>query len=160
VANLRLDPAIVPSIICPIHNPEGVKVEPDGNVPDVGGFSTIDAVSMLESTGYQASVTWDLSAPQLFGTVAGQSPAAGTPAPPGSRVVVVIAGPEPGTIIPGVVGLHRYDAAAGLASLGQDVRIVVLAQADHTDPEPGIVWSQAPMAGAGVTGTVTLWVNP
>jgi penicillin-binding protein 1A len=160
VANLRLDPAAAPSIVCPIHNPTGLTIAFDGTVPDVRSFSTLDAVTLLESAGYAVTISWDLSAPQVPGSVARQSPGAGSQAPRGSAVAIVIAGPEPGTIIPGIVGRYRNEAVFALESLGQEVRVIVSPDPDKDEPEPGVVWAQGPDAGTKVTGVVTIWVNP
>jgi penicillin-binding protein 1A len=160
VADLRLDPSTAPSIVCPIHNPQGLTVANDGTVPAVTSFSTLDAVTLLESAGYRVAISWDLSAPESPGTVAYQHPVAGTLAAPGSQVAITIAGPEPGTIIPGVVGRTLGEAVLALESLGQEVRVIMSDDPDHPDLASGIVWAQGPDAGSKVSGAVTIWVAP
>jgi penicillin-binding protein 1A len=160
VADVRVDPASAPTIVCPIHNPRGLGALSDGMVPDVVAFTTLDAVSLIEASGYRVGISWDLASPGVPGTVARQSPGSGTRLDPGSVVTIVVAGPEPMTIVPGVVGWSRDDAVTGLTALGMAVRVVAAPEPGQDTPEPGVVWGQRPAAGAPVEATVTVWVNP
>ena len=158
VANVELRESAVPSIVCPIHNPEGLSVLADGHVPDVATYTLVDAVTVLEASGYSISLVW-VEVPQVPGTVIGQFPAAGSDLPVGSTVEVVVAGPEPGTVAPDVVGRHRADAVLRLEAVGQEVRIIEVAN-PAGGTEPYRVWAQVPAAGDAVTGEVTIWVQP
>lgn len=89
----------------------------------------------------------------------GQFPAAGSDLPVGSAVEVVVAGPEPGTVAPDVVGRHRADAVLRLEAVGQEVRIIEVADPDGGS-EPYRVWAQVPAAGDPVGGEATIWVQP
>jgi penicillin-binding protein 1A len=158
VATIQLKRSAVPSIVCPIHNPEGLAVLADGHVPSVETYTIVDAVSVLEAAGYSIELLW-ANVPQVPGTVIGQFPAAGSELPVGSRVELVVAGPEPGTVAPDVIARHRADAVERLTAVGLQVTVIVV-----TDPSgataPYRVWAQAPGAGEAVTGEATIWVQP
>lgn len=100
VVHVRVHPAVVPSVVCPIHNPPGLATVPDGTVPTVAGFDLVDAVLLLEAYGFSASVSWDPTSTLPDGTIQRQDPAPGTPLSGGAEVTIVIAGPEPGTEVP------------------------------------------------------------
>jgi len=159
VADVELPAALVPSIVCPIHNPQGLAILQDGVVPTIEAFSIVDAVSLLEAGGYEVELVWDDGSAQVPGTVIGQVPVAGTALGPGSLVQVVAAGPEPGTVVPDVVGRHRADALARLEADGQQVTVIVLDDPTGT-AESLRVWAQVPAAGEPVSGRATVWVNP
>jgi penicillin-binding protein 1A len=158
VADIQLKASSVPRIVCPIHNPEGLTVLADGTVPAVGTYTIVDAVSVLEAAGYTIGLLW-ADVPQVPGTVIGQFPAAGSDFPIGSKVELVVAGPEPGTIAPDVLGRHRSDATERLTAVGQEVTVIVVAD-PNTAVEPYRVWAQMPGPGEPVTGRATIWVQP
>ncbi len=160
VATVQLQPAIVPSIVCPIHNPAGIAARADGTVPDVGSLSVVDAVSLLEASGYVITLTWGTETAYLPGTVLGQFPSAGTPLAQGTAVEVIVAGPEPGTAVPDTIGSHRAEAIARLAAVGLDVNVIPLEDPDGISG--GLqVWAQVPGPGEPVPqGRVTIWVSP
>jgi penicillin-binding protein 1A len=158
VAEVQLKAAAVPRIVCPIHNPEGLAVLADGTVPEVGTYTIVDAVSVLEAAGYSIELLW-ADVPQVPGTVIGQFPAPGTELSIGSKVELVVAGPEPGTITPDVVGRHRSDATERLTAVGQEVTVIVVSN-PNAAVEPYRVWAQMPGPGEPVTGRATIWVQP
>jgi len=161
VANVSLRPAVVPSIICPIHNPQGVAVRADGTVPDVAQHSLVEAVTLLEASGYQVSISWDMESRLVPGVITRQQPEAGVALVAGDEVRLFVAGPEPGTVLPDVVGRRRADARKRLEAVGASVTVVTL---EDPTPDPDIgsfqVWAQLPAPGEPVTGQVTIWVTP
>ena len=162
VATVRLRPAVVPSIICPIHNPQGVAVHDDGTVPGVEGFGIVDAVMLLENGNYDVKISWTAESEHVTpGTIVVQNPTANAALEPGLTVSIVVAGPEPGTVVPDVTGRHSVDAVARLEGAGNAVDVITLA--DSTPDEstaPNLVWSQVPGGAEPTTGRVTIWVQP
>jgi penicillin-binding protein 1A len=162
VATVHLHPDAVPTVPCPIHNPEGLSLPASGIVPEVVGRDLAEAVSWLEAAGYQATAQWVGAAGRVPGTVLVQYPAADSTLAPGAEVALTVVGPEPGTAVPDVAGLPAADARAVLEAYGLTVEVVI-------GPEPsggaavqhqGLVWSQSPAAGAPPQSPVTLLVNP
>ena len=162
VADLQVHPALVPSVVCPIHNPPGMVINDDGTVPTVAGHSTVDAVLLLEASGLTPVLTWDPSNTFFSpGTVLRQDPAPGTVLLGGSKVTLVIAGPEPGTGTPRVLGMDAIRARDTLEALGLAVDVIVLADPIPDDAfEDGAVWAQSPGPGERLRDRVTIWVNP
>ncbi|MDX1692075.1 MAG: transglycosylase domain-containing protein, partial [Acidimicrobiia bacterium] len=160
VAQVQLRAAVVPSIVCPIHNPQGVAVRADGTVPEVLLYDLIDAVSYLEASGYEVAIGWDDVADLVPGTIIAQEPEAGTPLPAGSEVHITASGPEPGTSTPDLIGRHRADATERLEALGVSVMVIEL-EDPTPDPEigPFEVWAQAPGPGEPIGDTVTIWID-
>ena len=159
VADVELPVALVPSIVCPIHNPQGLAALADGVVPAIDSFGIVEAVSLLEAGGYDVQLVWDDESPQVPGTVIGQVPDAGTALGADGVVQVIAAGPEPGTILPDVVGRHRADAIARLEADGQLVTVIMLDD-PYGSTESLRVWAQVPAPGEPVSGRATVWVNP
>jgi penicillin-binding protein 1A len=163
VASVSLRPAAVPSIVCPIHNPQGIAVHADGTVPRVDEHGLVEAVTLLEASGYAVSISWNAASELLPGMIEGQEPPAGTVLPAGQEVTLSIAGPEPGTVMPSVVGRHRADAVARLETLGAIVTVIEL---EDPQPDPDIdigpagVWAQLPSPGEAFDSDVTIWVIP
>ncbi len=168
VQRLQVPAAEVPSVICPIHNPQGLVDISPGTVPDVIGLDLAAAVDLLTGTGYRTSVTWDVPGPLAPGTVYGQDPSASFPAAAGSVVRLTVAGPEPGVgpasgeVVPTVLGIPSQDAVGRLTAVGLTAVVVVEAEADPyaADARRGLVWSQQPAGGAPRSSPVTIWVNP
>jgi beta-lactam-binding protein with PASTA domain len=134
----------------------------DGTVPDVEHLGITDAVALLEAGGYEIRVSWVPESPYMTpGTIAEQQPQPGADLHSGSTVEIAVAGPAPGTVIPGVVGRHYLDAQARLEGAGNVVTIVEMA-----DPSPddntasNLVWGQFPSGDEPTTGRVTIWVQP
>jgi penicillin-binding protein 1A len=162
VATVQLRPAVVPSIICPIHNPQGLVVADRGTVPEVEGFGVTDAVMLLEASGYDIRISWTAESEYVTpGTIVSQSPESFSALEAGQVVAIAVAGPEPGTIIPNVTGRHRIDAVARLEGTGLTVDIITLIDpTPDEDTASNLVWAQYPASGEPVGGTVTIWVQP
>ena len=161
IASVRLEAGHVPSIICPIHNPDGVTIQAEGTVPVVESLSMIQAVGVLESAGYDVHLAWALETPYLPGTIIGQFPAAGTALGVGGVVEIVASGPQPGTVAPDVVGRDHADALARLDAAGLVVaEVFIAASGTSSAATPLRVWAQAPAPGEPVDGKVTIWLSP
>lgn len=161
VATVQLETSSVPSIVCPIHNPDGVRTIVAGTVPDVGSLPVLDAVAQVEAAGYAVRLVFGVETAHVPGTVIGQFPAAGADLPAGEVVELVAAGPEPGTVAPDVVGRERTDALHRLDAVGLVVTVVlVTTPGPPPDPERLTVWAQLPAAGEPVDGTITVWLTP
>lgn len=162
VATVRLRPAVVPSIVCPIHNPQGLAVQTRGTVPSVESFGIVEAVTLLEAGAYGVRVSWAPESEYVTpGTIVAQSPPPDTELEPGRTVEIVVAGPEPGTIIPDVKGRHRIDAILRLEGAGNTVDIITMADpTPDEDTASNLVWGQFPAGGDPTTGRVTIWVEP
>ncbi len=162
VQRIQVPADAVPSVICPIHNPEGLGDVGTGTVPDVLGTNIAAAVGALEAAGYGATVDWDEPGPLAPGTVYGQDPGPDFPAAAGSLVRLTVAGPAPGSQVPSVLGLTTDEAADRLRSAGLVATVVETPEADPDDAadRTGRVWAQQPAAGSDKAGGVTIWVNP
>jgi penicillin-binding protein 1A len=162
VATVHVSPDDVPTVPCPIHNPEGLALPSPGFVPEVLGRDLAEAVAWLEAAGYQATAEWVGAPGRIPGTVLVQHPAADSPLAPGAEVALTVVGPEPGTATPDVVGLAAADARHALEAYGFVVRVVIGPEPNPGDAtlHRGRVWWQSPAAGATPQGTITLSVNP
>ena len=162
VHRIQMPADSVPSVICPIHNPAGLTEIGAGTVPDVIGLDIAGAVEKLEAAGYSVAADWDEPGPLFPGTVYAQDPQESVAAQAGATVRLTVAGPEPGTVTPFVLGLLRDDALALLNAAGLQVEVITRAESDPEDASArtGAVWSQQPASGAPLTGNVTIWVNP
>jgi penicillin-binding protein 1A len=160
VAEVQVSPDAAPTVVCPIHNPEGLDEITAGLVPDVTGRPVDEAVALLEIAGYEVALRWDPGASAAPGTVVAQDPAPDAHGH-GNVVTVHLAGPEPGTTVPGVLGARRSVAVAYLRALGLHVEVYDRAE-DGGVPagREGRVWAQLPAEGTLVGGPVTIWVNP
>jgi penicillin-binding protein 1A len=162
VAGEDLPPGEVPTVICPIHNPSDIVGIGAGEVPPVIGLELGAAVSALNRAGYEVRLDWEDGGNLEQGTIFGQSPDPGVPAQAGTLVTLTLAGPEPGSEVPGVLGLRRVEAEAEFAVYGIPVQVIEQAESIATDAarRAGRVWKQSPAAGADATDTVTIWINP
>jgi len=151
-----------PNVICPVHNPSGVVAAGSGVLPDVIGSDLGAAVAALNSAGFQVKVEYQDGGSLSPGTVFGQNPSVGFPAQAGSTVRLAVAGPEPGSVVPSVVGFPVEHAVSELSTIGVKVEVVELAESNPDDASrrAGVVWKQDPGPGASATGTVRLWANP
>ncbi len=112
-----------PNVICPIHNPSGVVAVGSGELPDVIGRDLGTAVAALSAAGFQVKVDYQDGGSLAPGTVFGQNPSAGFPAQAGSAVRLVVAGPEPGSVVPSVVGFPIGQALSELSAIGVTVEV-------------------------------------
>jgi penicillin-binding protein 1A len=162
VARVQLPADAVPTVVCPIHNPQGVVGIGAGEVPSVIGLDLSGAVSELTAHGYDATVEWQDGGQLAQGTVFNQSPSAGFPAQSGSPVSLIVAGPAPGSVLPSLLGFQIDHAFSELEEFGFTVDVRVEAESDPEDAarRSGMVWKQDPAPGTTPTGPVVLWANP
>ncbi len=159
---VRLPAERAPTVICPIHNPEGLSALGSGLSPDLIGLGLQDAVGLLSGLGFQVSIAWDDVGPLALGTVFSQDPQPGAAAQEGSLVKIRVAGPEPGSTVPTVLGLPGDEAISRLDGAGLASQLLVLPESDPADAvrRSGLVWKQDPASGAPRPDVVTVWVNP
>ena len=159
---IRLPAEDAPTVVCPIHNPQGLGPIASGVAPDLLGLDLQDAVTLLARGGFVTSLAWADAGPLAQGTVFAQDPAAGTGAGRGSTVRLTVAGPEPGSTVPAVLGLPLVEATVRFEEGNVAFQVLVLAEADPGDAirRTGLVWKQDPAAGELLPGLVTIWVNP
>jgi penicillin-binding protein 1A len=163
VQRLRLSRDSAPTIVDPLHNPEGIVSIGAGVTPDVTDVDLATAVAILTAAGYQATVEWSGEGPLTPGTVFSQNPPSGSAAQEGSTIRLLVAGPAPGSTVPAVLGFPVAEATARLGEAGAEFQVLTLAEADPDDARSrsGMVWKQSPAAGTQITdGPVTIWVNP
>ncbi|MGZ8784267.1 MAG: PBP1A family penicillin-binding protein [Acidimicrobiia bacterium] len=162
VQRIQVPSGDAPNVICPIHNPSGVIAVGSGELPDVIGSDLGAAVAALTAAGFQVKVDYEDGGSLAAGTVFGQNPSAGFPAQAGSTVRLAVAGPEPGSVVPSVVGFPLGQALSELSTIGVSVEVIEAAESNPDDASrrAGVVWKQDPAPGAPAIGTVTLWANP
>jgi len=153
---------VAPSVVCPIHNPLGIGAEGTGSVPDVTGLTVAAAVAELTDHGYHTLLDWVPASPLTPGTVFGVSPAPGSAAAEGTSVTLRIAGPEPGSAVPAVLGLPLDEAISRLEDAGRIFEVVTEAESIPEDAarRSGLIWKQDPAGGAVSDSVVRIWVNP
>ena len=133
----------VPAALCTIHKPKSVPV------PDVTGKSLDAARSLLEKAGFKVSTTEDPQSSEPAGTVAQQTPAAGSLVTQGQTVALVVSSAAPqaaATMVPTFQGLEI--AAARL--LADQVGLALNESTEVGPDPPGTVVSQAPAPGTAV----------
>lgn len=162
VHTLRLPLGAAPTVVCPIHNPEGIGGVEAGTIPNVVGLDLAAAVSALTTLGHATTVEWVTGDGVAQGTVFDQEPEPGVGAAAGATVHLLVGGPEPGAVAPGLLGQRVEDATAHLAAAGIAHQVLTTPEDDAAMAagRSGIVWKQTPAGGAAVSGIVTLWVNP
>jgi hypothetical protein len=162
VHRIQVPAGDAPNVICPVHNPSGVVAVGSGVLPDVIGADLGAAVAALNAAGFQVKVDYQDGGSLTPGTVFGQNPSIGFPAQAGSTVRLTVAGPEPGSVVPSVVGFPVDHAVSELSAIGVRVEVIEAAESNPDDAlrRSGVVWKQDPGPGASATGTVRLWANP
>ncbi len=162
VHRIQVPSGDAPNVICPIHNPSGVVAVGSGELPDVIGSDLGTAVAALSAAGFQVKVDYQDGGSLAPGTVFGQNPSAGFPAQAGTAVRLAVAGPEPGSVVPSVVGFPLGQAISELSAIGVSIDVIEAAESNPDDASrrTGVVWKQDPAPGAAATGTVTIWANP
>ena len=152
----------VPTVVCPIHNPSGVVAAGSGDVPDVIGMNLEDAVGLIQDAGFQTRVEWANGGTLAPGTIFNQDPSPGFPAQTGTAIRLTLAGPEPGSVIPSVLGFQLDHARSELDQLGVQAAVHIEPESDPDDAarRTGMVWKQDPAPGSPAEGIVTLWANP
>jgi penicillin-binding protein 1A len=162
VQRIEVPADLAPTLICPVHNPADLSHLDTQVTPDLIGLDLASALELLALTGQGTTVTWADGDPLPAGTVFGQDPPPGAEAVAGTSVRLTVAGPEPGTTVPAVLGLPRAVAEQRLEEASVTPTVVVEAESDPEDAarRAGLVWKQDPAAGASNTVAVTIWVNP
>lgn len=163
VARIRVPADQVPTVVCPVHNPAGIVEAGASTVPDVIGLDLGAAIEALTAAGFDNRIEWKDGGSLAQGTVFNQAPSGGFPAESGSTVTVTVAGPEPGSVVPSLVGFPLAQAVQELEDIGVAVNVITQAESDPNDAarRTGVVWKQDPAAGVAADGvTVTLWANP
>jgi beta-lactam-binding protein with PASTA domain len=114
-------------------------------VPDVTGMTQVDASSAFTSASLEVGiVTYDYNDTVPEGLVASQYPAAGTAAPVGSSVDLVISLGPP-VIVPDVVGMTQTDADSAITAVGLILGTVTYSYNDTV--AASFVISQNPVDG-------------
>jgi beta-lactam-binding protein with PASTA domain len=125
-----------------------------GKLPDLVGLAAADAAKQV--TGMKLTpVLKQVSSTEAPGTVVAQTPAAGTLAKPGSKVVLDVARSKTSVAVPGLVGKSVQDAAAALEQAGLTGRSVSVPSSQPKDT----VVAQSPAPGSKVASGSTVRVN-
>jgi beta-lactam-binding protein with PASTA domain len=126
-------------------------------VPDLTNQSKADAKAALQNLGFVVKFTQEFSIDVANGNVIRTNPLAGTRAPKGDTVTVVLSnGPKPVVMI-NVVGLTQADATSALQRLGLLVNVITVPYPGT----PGLVFAQAPLEGVTIHegDSVTIYVS-
>jgi eukaryotic-like serine/threonine-protein kinase len=129
-------------------------------VPDVSGDSQSGAEAALTAVGLAVgTVTQQVSATQMAGSVLAQSPSAGASVRTGSKVALTVAKTSDEVAVPKVVGQNETQASAALGGAGFVPSVVQTPTSEES--KVGIVLRQSPTAGKMVRkgATVTLTVG-
>ena len=115
-------------------------------VPDVTGLPVGEATARLASAGLEVGdLTYDAGDPTaVHDTVLAQDPPAGDEVDEGTRVDLVLAGVQPGSV-PDVRGMDQATAAQTLADAGYSLGAVTMVA--DADVAAGLVVDQSPAAG-------------
>ncbi len=162
IQTLRLPAETAPTVVCPVHNPDGVVEAGSWSVPDVIGRDLATATSLLQEVGFNVHIDWSEGGGLPQGTVFNQAPSAGFPAQLGATVELTVAGPEYGTTIPLVLGFTLDEVRVSIGDMGVGLEVITEAESDPADASrrSGLVWKQSPVGGSPAEGTLTVWVNP
>jgi beta-lactam-binding protein with PASTA domain len=124
-------------------------------VPNAVGRSQADARDQLVKAGFSVT-TAEVFSDQPTGTVVAQDPAAGTQAPPGTKVRINVSKGAGTVQVPSQVGSTVDDAKANLAAKGFKVDVTLVPSNEAADT----VVAQSPAGGAAPKGaTVQLSVS-
>ncbi|MGI8428589.1 MAG: Stk1 family PASTA domain-containing Ser/Thr kinase [Solirubrobacteraceae bacterium] len=118
-------------------------------VPDVTNQSRADATATLDAAGFKPGVTTQTSSTVRAGNVISQNPAAGSDAPAGSTVAIVVAEAPSTAMVPDVTGDTSSAATSALRSAG--LQVTQSAKDVGKQAKEGIVLSQSPGMGATVS---------
>jgi eukaryotic-like serine/threonine-protein kinase len=124
-------------------------------VPNVVGESYTSAVEILAGAGFRVERRERFSPNVQEGDVIRQNPDAGTRAPKGSSVVVVVSKGRELAVVPDVVGLDRATAESQLRDAGFEVTAVDV----PSDAEEGTVVDQSPTGGEEVPKGSTVRIS-
>ena len=135
------------------------------NVPDVEGMDQVEATQTLNNASFKVQKSSEPSATVPAGSVISTNPAAGSAAPHGATVTIIVStGPEqvtvPNVSTPGNP-MTQAQATSALTAAGLDVRVVMI---PSSAPNNGKVITQSPVAGTtvnkGATVTITVGTGP
>ena len=162
VLRIYLPPDEVPTVVDPINNPPSIVGIGADEVPPVIGVDLGTAVSALNRAGFEVRLEWKDGGNLPQATIFGQSPEPGIPAQSGSTVVLTLAGPQPGSEVPDVLGMTIEGALAEFDIFGISVDVLTEQESDPEDAlrRAGRIWKQSPSAGFSASAGVTVWVNP
>jgi eukaryotic-like serine/threonine-protein kinase len=129
-------------------------------VPSVRGLNAAAATSELQNKGFTVNQQQAPDSTAQAGTVARQSPPAGTLAAKGSQVTIYISGG--GSPVPRVVGDSQQGATQQLENDGFAVNVVMSTGAGAQGFSPGTVWKTDPGPGTVLSqgSSVTIFVVP
>jgi beta-lactam-binding protein with PASTA domain len=125
-----------------------------GKLPDLVGLAAADAAKQVTDLKL-APVLKQVSSKEAPGTVVAQTPAAGTLAKPGSKVVLDVAKSTSSVTVPNLVGMSVQDATAALKQAGLIGRA---AYVPSSQPKDTVV-AQRPPADAKVPSGSSVRVN-
>ena len=162
IESFTLPAGHTPSVVCPVHNPDGVVDVGSVLVPNVIGENLIEATGQLQASGFSATVEWVDGGDLPQGTIFNQTPSGGFPAQFGAAILLTVAGPKYGVEVPTVVGYQLEQASILLDENGIGVEVIIEAEADADSAlrRSGMVWKQDPAGGSPTTDSVTVWANP
>jgi serine/threonine-protein kinase len=128
---------------------------PPAAVPDVGNKNPDDATAALRAAGFTPVIAYNVDPSNGGGTVTAQQPAAGTTAPRGSKITIMIS--VPGTV-PDVSNMSLDDARKAILAGGYQVGNV----ANTTDGTAGKVVRTEPEANTQLRPgeTVMIYFHP
>jgi len=126
-----------------------VKPTPDVAIPDVRGRTLAEATAILTEAGFRVTSTEGASDSIEKGLVIEQAPLAGSTAPAGSTVAVIVSSGTGSTnvSVPDVEGMTRASAEKALSDAGLKV---LVAESPSTTVAKDVVISQLPAAGDSV----------
>jgi serine/threonine-protein kinase len=126
-------------------------------VPDVTGQSSVSASNQLGAAGFKVDPVSESSDTVEANTVIRTEPAAGSDAPKGSTVRMVVSSGQEEARVPNVVGLTQSEATAELQNAGFQVAVD---EATVLNPSSsGRVISQTPTAGSRVAKGSTVRIT-
>jgi beta-lactam-binding protein with PASTA domain len=159
---VRLPADQVPTVVCTGTVLDGLPLTGTGLMPSLVGLDLGRAVEVVTAAGFEARLIWSEAGSLPSGTVLEQRPLAGATVVEGATATLTVAGPEPGTTAPAMLGLPVGDAVTALENLGHRYLVITRAEADAESAaaRSGMVWMQSPAAGLPIEGTIHLWVNP
>jgi serine/threonine-protein kinase len=154
------------------HDPDAGTEVPEGSevsivfsrgteqlpIPNLVGLSESEALAEIRKAGFELNnIRRDFSS-EPDGTVIGQTPEAGTQAPEGALITVVISKGTELRKVPSVVGKSQGDARTALEAEGFKVKV---AEEFSDNVDKGVVIGQSPDGNASleVGGEVTIRVS-
>jgi penicillin-binding protein 1A len=140
----------------------GVLPAPEVEVPSLVGLAVADAERLLQEAGLVATSKTEFRPEYPEGTVTGQTPEAGTSAPQGTSVTMVVTSQQPPfVVVPNVIGQPEQMAQTNLGGAGFEVSLVT-APSSNPAFHAGAIVAQKPAPGAEKPpgSTITITVNP